>query len=186
MISSKNKLEYNRKYKLLHKEENNRKERERYWRNKEKVSRRHKAYYERNKTRLTKLYKENDLKHKEEWLPLLNDLSLLSCFRCGYNEFSSALEYHHLEPEEKEYNMSYLFRLIKTDRRILELKKTICLCSNCHRALHANLWVLEVSPDAIKAMIRNKQETREKAKLEMVKSTEDEYQKTIKVKNIKI
>lgn len=57
------------------------------------------------------------------------------CVRCGYKESVSALEFHHLNPEEKEMNLSNLANkswvVIKE-----ELKKCIILCSNCHRIEH--------------------------------------------------
>ena len=59
------------------------------------------------------------------------------CEMCGYNKNISALEFHHLNPKEKE---------IKLDTRIFsntnlvdlkkELDKCILLCSNCHKEIH--------------------------------------------------
>jgi hypothetical protein len=60
-----------------------------------------------------------------------------SCNRCGYNKNIAALEFHHLNPSEKEG---------KLDMRTLsnrsmdyineEFSKCELLCSNCHRELH--------------------------------------------------
>ena len=58
------------------------------------------------------------------------------CISCNYNEYAGALEFHHLDSEEKEFEISnrknYNFELIKK-----ELDKCILLCSNCHREIHA-------------------------------------------------
>ena len=60
------------------------------------------------------------------------------CIRCGYNICSKALEFHHLDPNEKDFTISNgNFKLIEA---LEESKKCILICSNCHRELHDNLW----------------------------------------------
>ena len=61
------------------------------------------------------------------------------CQLCGYNKCSEALDFHHLNPEEKEFNLSD--RNIKLDWPEIqkELDKGIILCANCHREIHAKL-----------------------------------------------
>jgi hypothetical protein len=60
------------------------------------------------------------------------------CYICGYNKCYAAMDFHHLNPNEKDYNLSKhkncKFEILKT-----ELDKCVLLCSNCHRELHANL-----------------------------------------------
>lgn len=57
------------------------------------------------------------------------------CSLCGYNKCVSALEFHHLDPSEKEFQWDQLTwksqQIIDT-----ELEKCILVCSNCHRELH--------------------------------------------------
>ena len=63
------------------------------------------------------------------------------CMRCGYNKCIKALEFHHLDPSQKDFTISNdHFKLIDA---IEESKKCIMLCANCHRELHDNLWNLE-------------------------------------------
>lgn len=59
------------------------------------------------------------------------------CQNCGYNKCSQALELHHLEPNEKEFNISD--KNIKLDWEVIkkELDKCILVCANCHREIHA-------------------------------------------------
>lgn len=58
------------------------------------------------------------------------------CKSCGYDKCIAALEFHHLDPSKKEFNISYT-KWHKFDERILnELNKCILLCANCHRELH--------------------------------------------------
>lgn len=54
------------------------------------------------------------------------------CNKCGYNKCPIALDFHHIEPKHKTFNISgshtrSWFRIME------ELKKGIILCSNCHR-----------------------------------------------------
>lgn len=60
------------------------------------------------------------------------------CAICGYNKCSSALEFHHLTPDEKDFTLATNAN-IATDKALKEIKKCILVCSNCHREIHANL-----------------------------------------------
>lgn len=57
------------------------------------------------------------------------------CEKCGYDKCIGALEFHHLDPNEKKFQISNpnvkSFEKLKT-----EVDKCILLCSNCHRELH--------------------------------------------------
>lgn len=60
------------------------------------------------------------------------------CERCGYNKTSRALEFHHLNPEEKDFEISkVLTRNIQSLKD--EVDKCILLCSNCHAEIHEEL-----------------------------------------------
>lgn len=59
------------------------------------------------------------------------------CVRCGYDKCLSALDFHHKNPEEKDFGISD--DNIKLKDAIEEVKKCILICSNCHRELHAGL-----------------------------------------------
>ena len=63
------------------------------------------------------------------------------CVRCGYNTCISALEFHHIDPSNKDTIISS--GSITLEQAIEESKKCILLCSNCHKEFHANLWKLE-------------------------------------------
>lgn len=60
------------------------------------------------------------------------------CAICNYDKCISALEFHHLNPEEKDFalgtnaNISY-------EKARQEVKKCILVCANCHREIHAGL-----------------------------------------------
>lgn len=60
------------------------------------------------------------------------------CAICGYNKCSSALEFHHLNPNEKDFTLATNAN-IATVKALEEIKKCVLVCANCHREIHANL-----------------------------------------------
>ena len=59
------------------------------------------------------------------------------CEKCGYNKCLRALEFHHLNPNEKDFGISTNvkdFNLLKQ-----EVDKCILVCSNCHAEIHEEL-----------------------------------------------
>jgi hypothetical protein len=58
------------------------------------------------------------------------------CVRCGYKKYQGALDFHHLDPNEKDFNLSHLRRYSFDDRVKKELDKCILVCANCHREVH--------------------------------------------------
>lgn len=62
------------------------------------------------------------------------------CGVCGYNKCSNALEFHHLDPTEKEFALSERNSKGKGWKIIVsEIKKCVLLCSNCHKEFHSGL-----------------------------------------------
>jgi hypothetical protein len=59
------------------------------------------------------------------------------CQICGYHNCNSALDFHHLDPTEKEFGFGGLRATIKGwDTLIQELRKCVLLCNRCHTELH--------------------------------------------------
>ena len=57
------------------------------------------------------------------------------CQKCGYDKCISALEFHHRDPNEKEFEWGRL-RGRKWEDVLKELDKCDLLCANCHREEH--------------------------------------------------
>ena len=57
------------------------------------------------------------------------------CQICGYNKIPEALEFHHVNPSEKSFNITATNRSWQEIQD--ELEKCILLCANCHREIHA-------------------------------------------------
>jgi hypothetical protein len=62
------------------------------------------------------------------------------CCRCGYDKCIQALEFHHIDPKQKDTIISS--DSITIEKAIEESKKCILICSNCHKEFHAGLWDL--------------------------------------------
>ena len=61
------------------------------------------------------------------------------CSLCGYNRCSAALEFHHINPEEKDFELS-MSNSKSLEKNIEEAKKCILICANCHREIHNGLY----------------------------------------------
>ena len=61
------------------------------------------------------------------------------CEHCGYSKCLAALEFHHKDPEKKEFGISSANRNRSWKQIKIELKKCLLLCSNCHREIHDNM-----------------------------------------------
>jgi hypothetical protein len=60
------------------------------------------------------------------------------CEKCGYDKYDGALEFHHLDPSKKDFEISKK-KATNIDSLKPELDKCILLCSNCHRELHGGM-----------------------------------------------
>lgn len=58
------------------------------------------------------------------------------CAKCGDSR-PYVLDYHHTNPSIKEESIARMTsNNYKIDKVLSEIKKCICLCSNCHREFH--------------------------------------------------
>jgi hypothetical protein len=60
------------------------------------------------------------------------------CIICNYNRCNSALEFHHLDPNEKEFGFGNKGSTRGWEKVQAELDKCILVCATCHREIHAN------------------------------------------------
>jgi len=59
------------------------------------------------------------------------------CQICGYDRCIEALEFHHLDPTQKDFGISYKGYTRSWEKVKEEANKCILLCANCHREVHA-------------------------------------------------
>lgn len=60
------------------------------------------------------------------------------CERCGYDKSYAALQWHHRDPNEKDFGISGK-RGAPIDRLREETSKCELLCANCHAEVHEEL-----------------------------------------------
>lgn len=58
------------------------------------------------------------------------------CQICGYNRCFEALEFHHLESDDKDFGISDKGYTRSWEKIKAELDKCMLVCANCHRELH--------------------------------------------------
>ena len=58
------------------------------------------------------------------------------CEKCGYDKCIGALEFHHLDPSQKDFAISSTGSTRAWSKIQKELDKCILVCSNCHREIH--------------------------------------------------
>lgn len=59
------------------------------------------------------------------------------CQICNYSRCYEALEFHHLNPAEKDFQISGGTRSFETLKK--EVDKCILVCANCHREIHSGI-----------------------------------------------
>lgn len=59
------------------------------------------------------------------------------CEICGYDKCIDALEFHHLDPSQKDFGISKEGYSNKWENIQKELDKCIMVCANCHREIHS-------------------------------------------------
>lgn len=57
------------------------------------------------------------------------------CTKCGYDKCYAAMDFHHMDPTQKDFNLRDMIR-IKWNLVLLELDKCDLLCATCHREEH--------------------------------------------------
>lgn len=59
------------------------------------------------------------------------------CEKCGYDKYVEALDFHHLDPTNKTFNINAGNLHFSMEKLKNEADKCILLCCRCHRELHA-------------------------------------------------
>lgn len=64
------------------------------------------------------------------------------CMLCGYDKCADALDFHHLNPSQKEFGLGVGGLTRSWSRVKKEADKCILICANCHREIHAGVTQL--------------------------------------------
>lgn len=57
------------------------------------------------------------------------------CKKCGYSKYKFVLDFHHIDPKQKDFAISTGGRRNISVLKA-EIEKCVVLCSNCHRVFH--------------------------------------------------
>ena len=63
------------------------------------------------------------------------------CGICGYNKCISVLEFHHMDPTKKKFTIGSS-NVTSWKKIVAELRKCVCLCSNCHTEVECGLTLV--------------------------------------------
>ena len=65
------------------------------------------------------------------------------CECCGYDKCIQALQFHHLDPNQKDFSISASLNLsnFNMEDYYKEVDKCQLLCANCHTEKHAEEWI---------------------------------------------
>jgi hypothetical protein len=61
------------------------------------------------------------------------------CCICKYDKCPDVFEFHHIDPNEKDFHWGQINGNIRSwDTIVHEIKKCVMLCANCHREVHSS------------------------------------------------
>ena len=66
------------------------------------------------------------------------------CIKCGYNKCQRALSFHHINPKEKDFDLSSRGLTRSWERIKKEIDKCVLLCANCHMEVHDGITQLPI------------------------------------------
>jgi len=98
--------------------------------------RKHKEYsrkhYEANTEEVKQRTADKKKEKRKEWDTFKRTLK---CTKCGFSH-PAALDFHHIDPSQKDRAVSYFHTQGQFKRAYQELEKCMVLCANCHRVHH--------------------------------------------------
>lgn len=112
------------------------------------------------------------------------------CERCEYSKCIAALEFHHLNPKEKDFAISTSGHTRSWEKIKVELDKCILVCCRCHREIHDD-GNLEKKHEQYNSQVKVKTEIRHgsrvaytyhKCRCEICRTSNNEYTKQLKMK----
>lgn len=97
-----------------------------------------KAWRDKHAVRLAA---ERKQRYHTEWKPRLirrkywidKYKTTKGCQHCGYNSIAVALDFDHINPSDKSFNVSHRICNSTIKKLFQEIRKCQVLCANCHR-----------------------------------------------------
>ncbi len=91
------------------------------------------------KVRCKKCLVESVQKRRDKLKIMAVDYKGGKCEKCGYNKCIQALDFHHVNPSEKDFGIGHNGYTRSWEKCKKELDKCIILCANCHREIHSKI-----------------------------------------------
>ena len=66
------------------------------------------------------------------------------CTICGYKKSQRALSFHHVNPKNKEFDLSSRGLTRSWERIKKEIDKCVLICANCHMEVHDGITQLPI------------------------------------------
>ena len=101
------------------------------------------AYHFSSKERKKKKNSQRQIRRKIN-KRILIDIKGGKCCVCGYNKCIEALQFHHVNPEEKDFEISSN-HTENIEEMKEEIKKCVLVCGNCHAEIEAGIISLDFS-----------------------------------------
>jgi len=76
--------------------------------------------------------KKRSTNRRKIYRKLIHKLKINGCAICGYSKCDRALDFHHVNPQDKEFQVAQAAFNRKNNSITKELNKCILLCKNCH------------------------------------------------------
>lgn len=64
------------------------------------------------------------------------------CICCGYDKYHGSLDFHHTNPNKKDFSVSRFKSLDFNEKLKQELDKCVLVCKNCHGEIHGGVIIL--------------------------------------------
>lgn len=93
----------------------------------------HYKYLRQNRARTKKQY--------QQLVRILRAVQMVEgCYLCGWAGFPEGLDFHHINPKEKKFNIMKGYK--SWPKLMDELVKCVVLCARCHRGVESgHMWV---------------------------------------------
>jgi hypothetical protein len=95
---------------------------------------RSRKHYLKNRAKIIAQTKARKVTQRAKWDAFK---STLKCAQCDENH-PAVLDFHHIDPSQKDKEVSEFISCSQYGRAMEEVKKCIVLCANHHRLLHFN------------------------------------------------
>jgi len=81
-------------------------------------------------------------KRRQKLRNMARDFKGGKCIICGYDKCPNALDFHHINPAQKDFSLSVRGLTRSWDKIRKEISKCVLVCANCHREIHAGITQL--------------------------------------------